>query len=77
MTWVPPGRWGASWVAATRLTAVHATGALRSPAAAAAMPGTGPKPFHIECTVATVGTPLRAAMAANGAENGVTTDRCA
>jgi hypothetical protein len=71
------GSCAASWVAATRLTAVHDTGALRSPAAAAATPGRGPIAFHIECTVTTVGTPLRAAIAASGAVNGATTETCA
>ena len=74
VTCVRRGSRAASWVAAARLTAVHTAGAPRNPAAAIPRAGTGPIPFHMECTVTTVGTPLRAANAARGAEKGATTE---
>ena len=76
-TSVPAGSRVARSSAATRLTEVQRTGAVRSPASWAAAVGSGPIRLHSECTVTIVGTPRRAAAATSGAVNGATTETCA
>ncbi len=63
--------------AALRLTEVHTCGSRSQVAIAATMRTQPSRPFHIECTVFTTGTPARAAAFATRVAKTETTERCA